>query len=216
MIALVLVLYVGLVDRPGDAVRADLAADRLVSSRCSAALLIDRRRRDARERHRTTTKAPRSPMTAPRDDMPPDRNLALELVRVTEAAALQAARLRRHGRQGGGRPGRRGRHARRAAHDPHGRRRRDRRGREGRGADARQRRGRRRRHAAARRHRRRPARGHAAGRPGPPERAVGDRAVRARHDVRPRPGLLHGEDGRRATSSSTCSTSTARSARPSS
>src|SRR5215216_3198556 len=31
-------------------------------------------------------------MTAPRDDMPPDRNLALELVRVTEAAALQAAR----------------------------------------------------------------------------------------------------------------------------
>src|SRR3954468_8476442 len=32
-------------------------------------------------------------MAAPRDDMPPDRNLALELVRVTEAAALQAARL---------------------------------------------------------------------------------------------------------------------------
>src|SRR5918997_2230084 len=32
-------------------------------------------------------------MTDPRDDMPPDRNLALELVRVTEAAALQAARL---------------------------------------------------------------------------------------------------------------------------
>ncbi|WP_028067028.1 class II fructose-bisphosphatase [Solirubrobacter soli] len=32
-------------------------------------------------------------MTAPRDDMPPDRNLALELVRVTEAAALQAARF---------------------------------------------------------------------------------------------------------------------------
>jgi fructose-1,6-bisphosphatase II len=32
-------------------------------------------------------------MTAVRDDMPPDRNLALELVRVTEAAALQAARM---------------------------------------------------------------------------------------------------------------------------
>src|SRR6187397_1789817 len=32
-------------------------------------------------------------MAGPRDDMPPDRNLALELVRVTEAAALQAARL---------------------------------------------------------------------------------------------------------------------------
>ena len=32
-------------------------------------------------------------MTAPKDLMPPDRNLALELVRVTEAAALQAARF---------------------------------------------------------------------------------------------------------------------------
>src|SRR3954447_14266526 len=32
-------------------------------------------------------------MSTPRDDMPPDRNLALELVRVTEAAALQAARF---------------------------------------------------------------------------------------------------------------------------
>ena len=32
-------------------------------------------------------------MTSPRDDMPPDRNLALELVRVTEAAALAAARV---------------------------------------------------------------------------------------------------------------------------
>jgi len=31
-------------------------------------------------------------MTEPRDDIPPDRNLALELVRVTEAAALAAAR----------------------------------------------------------------------------------------------------------------------------
>ncbi len=32
-------------------------------------------------------------MSTSRDHMPPDRNLALELVRVTEAAALQAARL---------------------------------------------------------------------------------------------------------------------------
>src|SRR4051812_13875389 len=41
------------------------------------------------------TGPPYSPgrMAAPRDDMPPDRNLALELVRVTEAAALQAARF---------------------------------------------------------------------------------------------------------------------------
>ena len=76
-----------------------------------------------------------------------------------------------------------------------------------------QRRARRRRLAAAGRHRRRPARGHAAGRAGPPERARRDRAVRARHDVRSRPGRLHGEDGRRRASSPTCSTSTARSAR---
>ena len=91
MIALVLVLYVGLVDRPGRPVRADLAEVRLVR-RAAGHRGDHRRRSDARERHRTTTKAPRSPMTAPRDDMPPDRNLALELVRVTEAAALQAAR----------------------------------------------------------------------------------------------------------------------------
>jgi fructose-1,6-bisphosphatase II len=32
-------------------------------------------------------------MSTSREDIPPDRNLALELVRVTEAAALQAARL---------------------------------------------------------------------------------------------------------------------------
>ena len=32
---------------------------------------------------------------------------------------------------------------------------------------------------------------------GPAERARGDRAVRARHDVRSRPVRLHGEDGRR-------------------
>ncbi len=32
-------------------------------------------------------------MAVPREYMPPDRNLALELVRVTEAAALQAARM---------------------------------------------------------------------------------------------------------------------------
>ena len=50
----------------------------------------------------------------------------------------------------------------------------------------------------------------------PAERARGDRAVRARHDVRSRPVRLHGEDGRRPSSSPTCSTSTARSARPSS
>ena len=44
------------------------------------------------------------------------------------------------------------------------------------------------------------------------ERAGGDRAVRARHDVRPRPVRLHGEDRRRRPRSPTCSTSTGRSA----
>ena len=48
------------------------------------------------------------------------------------------------------------------------------------------------------------------------ERDRGDRAGRARHDVRPRPDRLHGEDGRSASASPTCSTSTARSARRSS
>ena len=92
MIALVLVLYVGLVDRPGDP-----SGQISIEFGWFVSLLghrgDHRRRRDARERHRTTTKTSRSPMTSPRDDMPPDRNLALELVRVTEAAALQAARF---------------------------------------------------------------------------------------------------------------------------
>ena len=43
------------------------------------------------------------------------------------------------------------------------------------------------------------------------ERALGDRARRARHDVRPRPVRVHGEDRRRQTTSPTCSISTARS-----
>ena len=151
-----------------------------------------------------------------RADIPPDRNLALELVRVTEAAALAAARLVGMGdKEAADQAAVDGMHA--VLHTIHmDGDRGHRRGREGRGADARQRRGGRRRHAAARGHRRRPARGHAARRPGPAERAGGDRALRARDDVRPRPGLLHGEDGRRASRSPTCSTSTGRSARPSS
>ncbi len=78
----------------------------------------------------------------------PDRNLALELVRVTEAAALAASPLDGPGRQERRRRRRRRRHAPRAQHRPDGRHRRHRRGREGRGADALQRRGDRRRHAA--------------------------------------------------------------------
>ena len=128
----------------------------------------------------------------------PDRNLALELVRVTEAAALAAAPLVGHGRQGGGRPGRGRRHALHAPLGADGRRRGDRRGREGRGADALQRRADRRRLAAAGRHRRRSARGHDARRARDAERARGDRAVEPRHDVRPGTVRVHGEDGRRA------------------
>ena len=71
--------------------------------------------------------------------------------------------------------------------------------------------------AAAGRHRRRPARGHDAVRAkGMPSALAVIALVRARHDVRPRPVRLHGEAGRRPTTSPTCSTSTARSARPSS
>ena len=44
------------------------------------------------------------------------------------------------------------------------------------------------------------------------ERACRDRAVRARHDVRPGPVRLHGEDGRRRRHRATCSTSSGRSA----
>ena len=47
------------------------------------------------------------------------------------------------------------------------------------------------------RHRGRPAGGHAADRARRAERARGDRARRARRDVRPRPVRLHGEDGLR-------------------
>ena len=70
----------------------------------------------------------------------PDRNLALELVRVTEAAALACARwvgLRRQDRR---RPRGGRRDAAHAGDGRDGRRGRDRRGREGRGADALQRR----------------------------------------------------------------------------
>ena len=138
----------------------------------------------------------RDRMTPDPSQQRPDRNLALELVRVTEAAALAAAPLVGTRRQGGRRPGRRRRHALHAALRADGRPRRDRRGREGRGADALQRRADRRRLAAAGRHRGRSARGHDAGRARDAERAGRDRAVRARHDVRPRAVRVHGEDGR--------------------
>ena len=51
---------------------------------------------------------------------------------------------------------------------------------------------------------------------GCPRALAVDRAVGARHDVRPGPVRLHGEDGRLRGDRRTCSTSTARSARRSS
>ena len=129
------------------------------------------------------------------DDIPPDRNLALELVRVTEAAALQAARLVGMGdKEAADQAAVDGMHA--VLHTIHmdgvvviG---------EGEKDEA-------------------PmlANGEVVGDGTPPhvdiavdpldgtrldghrpaERGRRDRPVRARHDVRSRPGLLHGEDG---------------------
>ena len=64
----------------------------------------------------------------------PDRNLALELVRTTEAAAIAAVPVGRPWRQGGRRRRRRRRHAPHPRHRADGRHRDHRRGREGRGA----------------------------------------------------------------------------------
>ena len=128
----------------------------------------------------------------------PDRNLAMELVRVTEAAAMAARRWMGRGDKEGADgaaveamrivlPDRR-----------HGRRGRDRRGREGPRADAVQRRAHRRRHAAASRHRRRPHRRDHPHRARPRRGPGRDRRVRAGHHVQPGPVRLHGEAGRGA------------------
>ncbi len=135
-------------------------------------------------------------MSTPHDDMPPDRNLALELVRVTEAAALQAARFVGMGdKEAADQAAVDGMHA--VLHTIHmdgivviG---------EGEKDEA-------------------PmlANGEVVGDGTPPHVDIAvdpldgtrltaqgrpnavsrDRALRARHDVRPRPRLLHGEDGR--------------------
>ena len=94
----------------------------------------------------------------------PDRNLALELVRVTEAARDGGRPLDRARREGERRPGGGRRDAVRARQRLDARRRRDRRGGEGRGADALQRRGGRERRGGGGRRRRRSARGDAADR----------------------------------------------------
>ncbi len=166
MAALVLVLYNGIVTRPGRAALADQPADRLVpGGRGHPA--DDGRRRQARHRGRTKAQATGSHVMK----VTPDRNLALELVRVTEAAALASARwIGRGDKEAADQAAVDGMHA--VLHTIHmNGRRGDRRGREGRGADAPQRRADRRRQPARGRRRRRPARGHA------PVRA---RACRAR------------------------------------
>ena len=129
-----------------------------------------------------------------RDTTAPDRNLALELVRCHGGRGAGRRPLGGARRQGVRRPGGGRRDALHAACRPDGRKGGDRRGGEGRGADALQRRADRGRQPARGRHRRRPARGHAPDGARHAERPVGGRAGRARHDVRPRPVRLHGED----------------------
>ena len=79
--------YVGIIDRPGEPPGADRARHRLVPLDGGAILMAigGAMRAGGSER-------PRKPPGVLRAHPPPDRNLALELVRVTEAAALQAAR----------------------------------------------------------------------------------------------------------------------------
>ena len=97
--------------------------------------------------------------TPPKPGEVTDRNLALELVRVTEAAAIAASPLDRPGQEERGRRRRGGGHAQGVRHGRDRRHRGDRRGRDGRGADAVYRReGRRRRPADG--HRGRSAGGH--------------------------------------------------------
>ena len=183
-------LYFGIVDRPGEPSGEISPAVSAGSSRCSGASLIMVGGAIARQRHRTTTQATRSPLTCPTR-----RHAARSQPRPR-------ARARDRGRRAAGRALRRAWATRRRPTRPPstactpccdtihmdgvvviG---------EGEKDEApmlAQRRGGRRRLAAAGRHRRRPARGHAAVRPRAPERARGDRALRARHDVRPRPGV---------------------------
>ena len=137
-----------------------------------------------------------SPLTT--EPEAPDRNLALELVRVTEARGPGRRPLGRPRRQERRRPGSRERHAPADQHRVHAGRRRDRRGREGRRSDAvqrRARRGRRRRRSATWRSTRSTApRLTAQGM----TNAIAVLAVApARLDVRPVRRVLHGEAGHR-------------------
>ena len=203
--------------RPGE---RDLAEVRLLRWRCSAILLIligsaSAHGRDERRAQATRNLLSMEPMTPPATP----RSGRTATSRSSSCASPRPPRWppRAWSAWATRRPPTRPRSTRmraRPRHRPHGRHGRHRRGREGRGADALQRR------AHRRRQRRRevdiavdPLEGTTLARQGHAQRAGGDRAVRARHDVRPRARRLHGEAGRRPRTSPTCSTSTARWAR---
>ena len=146
---------------------------------------------------RQTTRPEESAMDArtPQPGEVTDRNLALELVRVTEAAALAASALDRPRQEERGRRRRGGSHAQGLRPGRHRRHRRHRRGRDGRGPDALHRReGRLRRPADG--HRGRSAGRHHAHRQGRPQRARRRGAGRARQ-LPARARHLHGQDRRR-------------------
>ena len=111
--AFVLIVYNGVIDKPGSRQRAEFGITkrlRATGSRCSRAAMIAATGffRSAEEKRRRTAQGARNSrltfsLTADdsgsgvishdvRSGEKPDRNLALELVRVTEAAALAAAR----------------------------------------------------------------------------------------------------------------------------
>ena len=206
--AFVLILYNGIIDRPvarpGPRVRHQpglgllAGADQLAGHRgrgVPALAGVGRQAAAQGPRHRLEIASardgchlPRRPRSEPAGSQPRARARPGDRGRGAGRRPLGRA-----GRQGGGRPGGGRRDAPAARDRADGRHRRDRRGREGRGADALQRRADRRRQPARGRHRGRPARGHQALRAGDAVGARGDRAGRARHDVRPRPVRVHGE-----------------------
>ena len=91
MVALIMTLFLGVIDKPGSPPGEISVAIRLVGG--GRRLRPDPHRLGvARQGERDRPQAPGSPMSTP-PSQKPDRNLALELVRVTEAAALAAARM---------------------------------------------------------------------------------------------------------------------------
>ena len=91
--ALTLTLFVGILDKPGSP-RGEISLDyRLVPRAGRPELLILDRFASGARRRAPPAKAPGGLVSTQQGKPRPDRNLALELVRVTEAAALAAARM---------------------------------------------------------------------------------------------------------------------------